>query len=70
MSESALEFMKRLSVERGAIVSSADCSEMEIAFARSENRFYVDGDSLGYVLRPEKCRKLAETALHSTSTKE
>lgn len=49
--------------ERGAIVSSADCSPMELAFARSEGRFYVDGDGFGFVLRPREWLGNAEAAL-------
>lgn len=47
-------FLSLLGEERGAIVSSADCSEMEIAFARDQGRFYVDNDGMGYVMRPRE----------------
>lgn len=36
----------------GYIVSTGQCSTMEIAFARAENRMYVDEDGLGYIWRP------------------
>lgn len=49
--------------ERGAIVSSADCSEMELAFARKEGRFYVDKDGFGFVLRMRLWRENAELCL-------
>jgi hypothetical protein len=49
--------------ERGAIVTSADCSEMELAFARSEDRFYVDDNGLGYVVRTSNWRRNAEEAI-------
>lgn len=49
--------------ERGAIVSSADCSEMELAFARKEGRFFVDTNGYGFVLRLKLWRENAELAL-------
>lgn len=51
MTRPVSELPAALAEERGAVVSSADCSEMEIAFARTEGRFFVDDDGLGYVLR-------------------
>ena len=36
----------------GWMVSSARCSEQEIAWARAENRFFVSSDGCGYVVRP------------------
>jgi hypothetical protein len=60
----AANFLKRLRVDRGAIVSSADCSTMEIAFAQKERRWYVDEDGMGYVMRMkpwrEECQRLIE----------
>jgi hypothetical protein len=53
--------------ERGAIVCSADCSEMELAFARREGRFYVDERGFGYVLRMQQWRANAEAALHDVA---
>lgn len=49
----ASEFLKRLAVEGGAIVSSARCSVEEIQQARREGRLFVDWQGLGYVLRLE-----------------
>jgi len=49
--------------ERGAIVSSADCGELEITFARSEGRFFVDDNGMGYVLRMKQWRENAESSL-------
>jgi hypothetical protein len=34
------------------VVGSHECSDMELAFARAEGRFFVDRDGLGYVVRP------------------
>lgn len=45
-------FLQRVIDEGGAIVGSGSCDEMEIAFARSEGRFFVDENAMGYVLRP------------------
>jgi len=56
----ARELLNALNCERGAIVSSADCCEMEIAFARTDGRFFVDDDGIGYVLRLKDWRANAE----------
>jgi hypothetical protein len=58
-----IDILTALIDERGAIVSSADCSEMEITFARSEGRFYVDNAGFGFVLRMREWRANAEAAL-------
>lgn len=42
-----------LSMKGGCVVPSSECSVMEIALARVENRFYLK-DSLGYVRRPKE----------------
>jgi len=44
-------FLERLPAERGAIVSSADCSATEIAQAQACGRWHVNEDGMGYVLR-------------------
>ncbi len=47
-----LAIIRRLSSERGSIVSSADCTAEEINAARDEGRMWVDpATSYGYVLR-------------------
>lgn len=43
-------FLKKLR-EGGAIVSSNQCSTLEIDDARASNRFFVDEDGYGYVWR-------------------
>jgi hypothetical protein len=48
----ASDFLKKLATEGGEIVSSSVCSSVEIALANKENRFFVDDESFGYVLRP------------------
>jgi hypothetical protein len=66
----AIAFIRRLatSEENGAIVSSGACSVMEITFARSEGRFWVDPEtSCGYVLRMKRWRELAESAIHQST---
>ena len=45
-----LEFLKKLK-NGGAIVCSGECSEIEIVDARLTDRFFVDEDGFGYVLR-------------------
>lgn len=54
------EALGELVKERGALVSSADCSRLEIVYAQSERRFFVDANGLGYVLRPQRWRETAE----------
>lgn len=46
-----LSFMSRLASEGGCIVSTADCSVMEIANATERGDFFADGDNLGYIRR-------------------
>ena len=51
----AEEFLNKLAEERGAIVSSGDCSAMEISYAQAHDRIYVDSATgLGYVLRSKE----------------
>lgn len=62
-----LELLSRLASDRGAIVSSADCSELEIIFASRDGRFYVDPEtSYGYVLRFKEWRERAEGAIRAS----
>lgn len=58
----ALEFLKKVANEGGAIVSSNECSEMEIVNARATDRFYVDEDGMGYVWRIPAWLKSREDA--------
>ena len=51
--QAASKFIQRLAIERGEIVSSADCSTLEIAQANACGRMLVI-DSLGFVLRAAK----------------
>lgn len=47
-----LSFVRRLATEGGEIVSSARCSQYEIALAQACNRIWVDPEThCGYVLR-------------------
>lgn len=48
---SAEHLLDRLVSRGGAIVSSNDCSQLEIADAQARGDFYVDENGLGYVLR-------------------
>lgn len=54
----ASDFLKKLAHEGGQIVSSSVCSSAEIALANKENRFFVDDESFGYVLRPKDWKPL------------
>lgn len=42
-----------MATEGGCIVSTASCSEVEIANARAHGRMAVTEDGLGYILRPK-----------------
>ena len=46
------QLFSKLKNNGGCIVSSGDCSTMEIADAQARGDFAVDGDGFGYVLRP------------------
>jgi hypothetical protein len=49
---------EKLKKEGGCIVSSADCSELEIADARVRGDFFADENGFGYVRRlPEWLQK-------------
>ena len=45
------ELLKQLARDGGAIVTTAECSAMEIADARATLRMAVDEDGIGYVRR-------------------
>jgi hypothetical protein len=59
----ASNFLRRLTIEGGAIVCSEACSERELAYAKREGRFFVDENNYGYVLKLEKWRSLAERSV-------
>ena len=46
----------------GKIISSASCTELEIAQAMSCNRMYVDKDGFGFVYFPSRVRKKQSNA--------
>lgn len=48
------ELIRKLAIDGGCIVSSGDCSSLEIADAQATNRMYVDDDGLGFILRPKE----------------
>lgn len=54
------DMLEAIGVNRGCVVSSADCCEIEIAAARVGGRFFVDEDSMGYVMRPREWLLQAE----------
>lgn len=50
--------LDKLAKEGGCIVSTADCSELEVAEAKTRGDFYVDDNQCGYVRRlPEWINK-------------
>ncbi len=55
----AIAFNK-LMVDGGAIVRSADCCEMEIAYAKIEGRFIVFEDGTAVVIRTKEWLDRAE----------
>ena len=61
----SLRFLDKLSQRGGAIVSSNECSEMELADARMTDRFLVDANGYGYVWRTAEWLKTREQAYHS-----
>lgn len=54
MTRNADEALEAIVTERGALISSADCTPAEIAIARSCGRFFVREDGMGFVLRPKE----------------
>lgn len=59
----------KLASEGGCIVSTADCSELEIANARGRGDFYADENGYGYVRRiPEWLRKHSRFARGATDS--
>lgn len=46
------QLFSKLKTNGGCIVSSGDCSAMEIVDARARGDFTADDDGFGYVLRP------------------
>jgi hypothetical protein len=48
------DLITQLIFEGGAIVSSNECSPTEIAIARTENRFAVDTEGIGFVRRTKE----------------
>ena len=48
------QLINQLVAKGGAIVTSGECSEMEIANAQATERFAVREDGIGFVLRPQQ----------------
>lgn len=59
----------RLISEGGALVSSNACSELEIADAQTTDRFHVDANGFGFVLRSQQWLDINK-ARENTPTKE
>ena len=49
-----IQLLGQLITDGGAIVSSNECSEMEIANAQATGRFAVDAECFGYVRRTKE----------------
>lgn len=49
-----IQLLGKLITDGGAIVSSNECSEMEIANAQATGRFAVDAEGFGYVRRTKE----------------
>ena len=48
------ELFEKLKMNKGKIISSASCTQLEIAEARACDRFYVDDEGCGFVYFPEQ----------------
>ena len=59
MTRNADEALEAIVTERGALISSADCTSAEIAIARSYGRFFVREDGMGFVIRPNEWLRIA-----------
>jgi len=49
-----IQLLNQLITDGGGIVSSNECSEMEIANAKATGRFAVDAECFGYVRRTKE----------------
>lgn len=67
MTKPASQALAALVDEQGALVSSADCSNLEIEFARTAGRFFVDEAGFGFVLRMRDWRLNAEILIHQST---
>lgn len=47
------ELFEKLKMNKGKIVSSASCTNLEIAEARACNRMFVDDEGCGFIYFPE-----------------
>lgn len=47
------ELFKQLAEDGGAIVSTKDCSQLEIAYANANGKMWVDEFGCGFVLRSQ-----------------
>lgn len=56
------QILKKVQEHGGAIVSSNECSQLEIDDARATDRFFVDEDGFGYVWRTQDYLDSRETA--------
>lgn len=68
--ENRKKLFNKLVTYGGAIVSSNECSSLEISEARSGDRFFVDGDGYGFVWRTSDWLKTREEAFHQLRDRE
>lgn len=62
------QLIEKMTKEGGAIVSSNSCSEIEIANARTTDRFAVNDDGLGYILRTPEWLRLCQLNHHALTS--
>ena len=55
------QLIDKLAEDGGALVSTVDCSEMEIAYAQSAGLFATRDDGCGFVLRSKEWLALQKT---------
>ena len=60
MNKQIQAMLDRLGKEGGIIVSSHECSNLEIAQAQANNNFYVDDDMYGFVYVPHTIQQIID----------
>lgn len=64
------KFFDKVATYGGAIVSSNECTTLEIADARAGDRFFIDGDGFGFVWRTNHWLKTREEAFEQLRDRE
>jgi len=60
MNEQIQAMLDRLGKEGGIIMSSHECSNLEIAQAQAGGNFYVDDDMYGFVYVPHSLQQIID----------